>query len=182
VSWVVSVAGRKVNRSPISNGMVVIHLPGKNGQGGGGLSRIAADTDTSDDFGTWTPTWGSITAGTGPTNEGSWSVANGEMRLMARYVIGTGGSVSGAITLDLPSGWALPATTQRIHGICRLVAGGTSYMGIVDNVSSTTQLRIRTINVSGTYPTTVATSGTIPGTWTTGDSVTVSITIPVEPA
>jgi len=188
VSWVVSVAGRKVNRSPISNGMVTIALPGSSSEGRAALGRMTSDTDTSDDFGTWTPSWSNITIGTGglAANEGQWSVANGEMRIRTRWILGTGGgfAVSGNPTLTMPDGWQLRTDGTSAgdwYGIARLSANGLNYQGVVVRGSDTT-LIVTALRSDVTYVRQATVSATVPDTWTSGDGLLMSLAVPVEPA
>lgn len=49
---------------------------------------------------TWTPSWGGVTLGTAPVNTGQWWQVGLAVFFTARLTLGTGGDVTGTITLS----------------------------------------------------------------------------------
>ena len=181
VTWEVTVSGRKTNRSPISEDLVVFGPQARQAR-----AALTGGRDTDDDLGGWTPTWTNLAVGTGGSaaNVGEFVVVGGVMRLRARATLGTSGaSVSGVITLDIPTGWKvdLKALGRSLLGDCLVQAAGTVYACKVDNAGLTSgSVRVVVEKVSSTYPTLTNTSATVPATFKAGDWVDIDIDIPVE--
>lgn len=187
VSWDVTISGSARNLSPIRRGVIEIDMPDDVGGNKVSLNRVAGRTETSARVGGWTPTWTNLAVGTGgdASNTGSYYVADGDMRLRALAVLGTSGaSVSGVVTLTIPTGWRLNlrAVRRSVLGSCLVRAGGTEFECTVDNSGLTSgAVRVMARNVAGTYQTLTNTSATVPGTFAAGDFVDIDISIPVEP-
>lgn len=182
VAWEVTVSGRKTNRAPISEDLVVFGPNARQAR-----QALIGSRETDDDIGGWTPTWTNLAVGTGGSaaNVGEYGVVGGVMRLRARATLGTGGGagVSGVITLDIPTGWKvdLKAIGRSVLGPCLVQAAGTRYQGFVDNNGlASGSVRVVMPNVASTYPTLTDTSATVPATFTAGDWVDIDIDIPVE--
>jgi hypothetical protein len=183
VSWVVTSTGRRNNWTPVSYGAVEIDMPG---DGGGkrtvSVGRRSGRADSSARA-AWTPTWTNLTVGTGGSaaNLGFFAVADGEMRMDVRAVLGTSGSsVGSGVSVALPPGWQLRQNAVGsigVYGRARLsVAGAEQDYGFVEtNGITNASLRVRT-------QTRATITATVPATWAAGDSLQFSVVIPVEPA
>jgi hypothetical protein len=182
VSWDVTISGSLRNRSPIRRGVIEIDMPDDMGGKSVSLNRSAGRQETSARVGGWTPTLTNFTVGTGGSAAllGDYSVADGEMRIDVRAVLGTSGaSVGTGVTLTMPTGWALrkeAISSITPYGLARFsVAGSERDYGYVEpNGASTTTLRIRTSARASI-------AATVPATWAAGDSLEFSVVVPVEP-
>jgi hypothetical protein len=183
VSWVVTSTGRRNNWSPVSYGAIEIDMPGDDGNKRTvSVGRRSGRADSSA-RGTYTPTWTNFTVGTGGSaaNVGFFAVADGEMRLDVRAVLGTtGSSVGTGVSIALPSGWKLRQNavgSLGVYGRARLVAAGVArdYGFVETNGVTATSLRVVTATVA-------TITATVPATWAAGDLIEFSVVIPVEPA
>lgn len=182
VTWVVTANGWRLNSSPIGRGLINIPMTGGNTQAAA-QAKAAARGAT----GTWTPSWSNFTIGTGGSalNEGSYSVGDGEMRVIADRVLGSSGfSVTGTPTLTVPPGWKIrdnPTPQGHYFGTCRIVCGGTSSEGVLVRLSDTT-IGVFARTVSGSRVVASSITATAPATWVASDAIYISNVIPVEPA
>ena len=188
VTWDVNFTGRRRNRAPVALGYITMH-PGKSGggdpQGRSPHSDALGESETDVDAGGWTPTWTNAAKGTGGSaaNAGQYSVAKGQMRVQAEIVLGTGGGagVTGAVTVDLPSGWQADCVSTRRHivGTARVVAAGNEYLGLVEiDGGSPSALQVRSIDPATGQ--TRALSATVPATFAAGDVIDVDVIVAVE--
>jgi hypothetical protein len=86
-------------------------------------------------------------------------------------------SVSGGILISIPSGFTMSGDLggAEILGSSRLVAGAGTFLGHVRRNTST-QLRINISNSDAVYLRENEITSTVPATWTSGNSFTVSAT------
>ena len=84
------------------------------------------------------------------------------------FVFGSTSAVTGDITIGLPSGWSAP---NQVQGLARLTAAGTVYVGRWEINAAGTSILVRANNAAGTYLQSTNCSATIPGTWTTNDTI-----------
>lgn len=89
------------------------------------------------------------------------------------FIFGASSAISGAVSFTLPY---TNASAGQAHpqGLASLVDNGTgtTYGNLEYNTS--TSMRIRAVNASGTYATMSALSSTVPFTWVSGDEISVS--------
>ena len=182
VSWEVTITGRRRNWAPITMGAVEIDMPGDPAGGKRvSVNRRSGRADSSARTG-YTPAWTNFTVGTGgiAANVGYWSVADGEMRLEVRAVLGTSGaSVGSGVSIAMPDGWRLRQAVAGVlnpYGLARLLVGGVvrDYGYVEPNGVTATSLRVRTSTRDDI-------TATVPATWVAGDSLGFSVVLPVEP-
>lgn len=126
--------------------------------------------------------WNNVTLGTGYTSKLAWRWHGTALEVIATLTLGTGGSVSGLISVDLPNNVAAdlpfaPASVLPV-GIARM-AVGNNYEGPVHLVNATTdQLQVRRWTWSGSNITSANTSATQPGTWAAGHTIDLFAVVP----
>ena len=123
------------------------------------------------EFGTWTSytaTLTNIAKGNATTWTSKYYKFNKIGFVSVEFVFGSTSSVSGDITIGLPSGWAAP---NQVQGLARLTAAGTVYVGRWEINAAGTAILVRANNAAGTYLQSTNCSATVPGTWTTGDTI-----------
>lgn len=116
---------------------------------------------------TYTPTWTNVTVGTSPTIVTRYHQIGRWVFGLVALTLGTGGSVSGLIGISTPT----PLSGTSASGLGESVIAGTTY--ITNWRSSTNRFDVYAQNASGTYVTRTATSGTIPGTYAAGSTITI---------
>lgn len=130
--------------------------------------------------GTYTPTLTNMAIGAGgsPSNAGRYRFYGGPetgdeglLYLEGDIVLGTSGSVSGSISVTVPSGFQMTSTHRPRLFTGRSTAGGGNYIVHISPISSDT-LQINALRANATYLDTVGTSATIPGTWAAGNQLT----------
>ncbi len=189
VQWDVTIAGRKVNRSPVSSGVVKITMPGESG--GGKKSRVTETglTETADMVGGWTPSITNWSTGTGGNAgiDGTYSVSGGVMMLEVSTRVGTTGAgrgASGNPLIALPTGWQLrfPSNSTVVqYGDLRIQANGAfgEYQGIIEGVvTNPERIRLRYLDAAARP---ASMSATLPAAWIADDGFSVCVAIPVEP-
>ena len=182
VSWVVSVAGRKVNRSPISNGMVTIALPGSSSEGRAALGRMTADTDTSDDFGYAPTPTANVTLGTGGTSTGKFRIVGGICYADGIITLGTGGAITGPPVIPLPDGWQFDISSGApLPSAVTFNADATPRRGFVGYFTATSFVLVLS-DTSAAYLQQTNPGAGIPATWGSTDTIGWSFVAPVEPA
>ena len=143
-----------------------------------GQILTAAELNAIGTFTSFTPSWTGITPGTGASNTGQYSIVNKIMFLRTKYVLGTGGSVSGTPTLTIPASQTLAGSPTQLWPTsmsgAAIDAGVQSYALAVLQASTTT-LQVYTQTASGTYLTyTTAVSATVPFTFGVNDYIELS--------
>ena len=125
-------------------------------------------------FGTSGWTTFTPTVSTGLTvGNGVWSAAYMQIgktvHLRIRFTLGTTSAVTAPLALNLPK-----SGVNYGYGAGFFVTGGTNYPAII--VTGAVTLSIYAQNAAGTYLTRASTSATVPGTWASTDSFTLSVT------
>jgi hypothetical protein len=88
-------------------------------QGGLGNTHIAADAAidwtkmASTAWTAFTPSWNNVTLGSGETNVGRYFLMGKTLFVTADLTLGTGGSVSGTLSMDLPNSYT--AANQSVN-------------------------------------------------------------------
>ncbi len=135
---------------------------------------------------TYTPTLAGVAIGTGgsATNTANYGYAQGVLTIVGIIQFGTTAPTypSTSHTITLPATFTpAPAVAPNYApvGTCQMVAGGVAASGAVTLVS-TTQVRCGVWNSSATYVSNnnLNSASNIPGTWTTGDYIRWTATIP----
>lgn len=117
----------------------------------------------------YTPTLTNLTLGNG-TLTAVYQTQGKTVNVRGRFTLGSTSAVSGSATFSTPT---TPLSGSFAYGAGHIVAGGTTYMA--DCRISGSTILVAAVNAAGTYATKVATSATIPGTFTTGDSITFQL-------
>lgn len=123
---------------------------------------------------TYTPTWTNVTLGTGSTVEGAYVKAGRTVFWRAYLTIGTGGSVSGNVSVSLPvTAAAGVATNLGAPGLAiyddftgGMYPGGFEY--------TTTTVRFFAFDSSATYAGRALLTAAIPFTWAVSDKIRCS--------
>lgn len=118
--------------------------------------------------GTFSPSWTNLTVGNG-TVTGFYQQDGNVVNFHLEIVFGTTTSIAGSVSFSPPISHGTYPTNSPI-GIVRMQSGGVVYFGALLTTASTTFV-IVVNNASSTYLQNTALSSTIPGTWTTGDSI-----------
>ena len=129
----------------------------------------------------FTPTLTNVTLGTGSSNTGQYSLLNKTLFMRGKFVLGTSGSVTGGITIAMPTGtMAVTPTMQwQPNGSAVLTDSGVASYFAVGLQSTTSLLALYVVNSAGTYASVTATSGTVPFTWAVNDYCEWAFTIQV---
>lgn len=113
----------------------------------------------------YTPTYSNVTLGSGGTIVG-WYTAAGRLTIAHVLItLGTTGSVSGTITVGLPSNHQY-LNTARFTGTARMAVAGTTYAGSV--IGSGGNMLVYAHNASATYLSLSATAASVPALWASG--------------
>lgn len=136
--------------------------------------KLLATTGSSWAWQSYTPTWTSITVGSG-TNIGRYKQIGKTVYGVVKFIYGSGSSVGSSPIFSLPVAANTTAYTATIALLSSTVTyydsgPDTLISGLVRLDSSSLAQPILT-NVAGTYPTIVAVTATAPFTWATGDSL-----------
>lgn len=117
---------------------------------------------------TWLAAFTNLTLGNG-TQAITYSRTGKTVNIRGRITFGSTTTVAGAISISLPV-----SATGSFTGSVTMRAGGTDFIGYIANTSTT--IAISAVNSAGTYASRATTSATVPGTWTSGDNITFSVT------
>lgn len=124
-------------------------------------------------IGTWTaytPTLSNLTLGTGATSSHRYTQINKLVVFRSKIVLGTGGSMGGVFSYDLPvTAYATHTVTAAVNLID---SGGAYYPGNVSNIT-TTAVEIYAQVASGTYTSMSQVTTGVPFTWSSGDIITI---------
>lgn len=127
----------------------------------------------------FTPSWTNLTPGSGggEFNTGFYVVTGKTITGQAQVLLGSsGGAVTGFITLTLPvtasSTYNFGGGLARIGNAQALISGTQYDCAIL--IASTTTCVVAPLNVASTYPTTTASSATVPAGWAAGSSLTMT--------
>lgn len=143
-----------------------------------GQILTAAELNAIGTFTSFTPSWTNITPGTGASNTGQYSIVNKIMFLRVKYVLGTGGSITGGPVMTIPASQTLAGSPTLLWlnsmGAAFVDSGVASYTGGVAQVSTTT-IQPYVVNADATYARTInALANTIPFTWGVNDYIEMS--------
>ena len=130
----------------------------------------------------FTPTLTNVTLGTvTQSNTGQYSLLNKTLFMRGKFVLGTGGSVTGGITIAMPTGTMAVSPTMQFqpNGSAVLTDSGVASYFAVGLQSTTSLLALYVVNSAGTYATAVTTSATVPFTWAVNDYCEWAFTIQV---
>lgn len=130
----------------------------------------------------YTPTLGGASLGSG-TAHGFYRRDGTTLHLRVRVTFGAGMSVTGPVTVSLPSAATAVTETdgfQLLHCILR-DTGTTVYHGIGQVTSGGTVVTIYAQGASGTYLTQSAVATSVPHAWASTDVITLNGTIEVAP-
>lgn len=136
-----------------------------------GSSWVALGIATNIPLNAWTgytPTLTSVTAGNG-TYAFTYIQIGKTVHVRGRFTLGSTSAVTGSISISLPVN-----ATGVFVGSATMRAGGADYPAFVGN--SSTAVTLGAVGAAGTYANRVTTSATVPGTWTTGDFFSISLT------
>jgi len=123
------------------------------------------------DWFSWTPTFTNLTVGNGSL-VGKRKYDCGDVVAEFDLTFGNATSVSGSVTVAPPVTAATPATLTGLAGLAFCHAGSVdAELTVV--LSSGTVLTIFAKNTASTYAAITGLSSTIPGTWTTGSTLSV---------
>jgi hypothetical protein len=120
----------------------------------------------------FTPTFNNVTVGNG-TIVAFYVLVNKLCLVQVRFTLGSTSSITGSISFNLP----FSSAVTNIYGPNAVISDAspaTNYVGFTF-IGSATALTLSIPNVAATYPTRTSTSATVPITWTTSDSFTMSI-------
>jgi hypothetical protein len=123
----------------------------------------------------FTPSFTNFTLGNG-TATASYVLVNKLCSLTLKVTLGSTSSVTGLILVALP----FTAAKDLLFGDNASIndVGSASYVGFVYEASASA-LALSIMNVAATYPTRVSTSATIPMTWASTDSFSITHTYEV---
>jgi hypothetical protein len=135
----------------------------------------------------FTPSFASgVTVGSGTFVEACYSRSGKWMKGNFQFVLGAGSDITGPITFNVPNNLnidpsCLSANGTAILGQAMFLDSGTAFHdGIITRNANPNELVATPIDSSGATDRHTGTSGTVPFTWTTGDSVAVYFEIPIE--
>lgn len=143
-----------------------------------GQVLTASELNAINAWTSFTPTWTGITAGTGASNTGQYSLNNKILHFRTRYVLGTSGSLSATPVLTVPASATL--ATSPTMAFIPTVTGVATNTGVANYSLASTQASTTTIGflvqtASGTYLTNATpVNTTIPFTWAVGDVIEVA--------
>lgn len=131
-----------------------------------GTSELFADYEE----GTFTPTLGNVTLGTGGTVSGVYTKIGRTVNATMSFTLGTGGSVTGTIAVGLPFTSSTDLNTRHIgNGI--ITDSGTGYYGAVCRQVSTTAINV----LSGITALLAESSASNPMVWAVNDNLSVTV-------
>jgi hypothetical protein len=122
---------------------------------------------------TYVPTLTNVTAGNG-TLTGRYYRTGRRVDYDITFVLGSTSSVSGPVTMDLPTTPASHGSTYLTSGTAIIRDTGTALFNGITPLTSGSSVVLYVFNASGTYGVQTATSSTVPMTWTNTDEFSVS--------
>ena len=138
------------------------------------ISKIEKPDRFPSEF-SFSPSWTNLTVGNG-TLTAKITEQHGNIKGHVEFVLGSTSSIGGSVSFTAPaapSGYGF--FTREPVGLVMLrdVSPAAAYIGQVVIVNST-DLGIRVLDVSATYPTQIVISASVPMTWATGDQLAFS--------
>lgn len=120
----------------------------------------------------YTPTWTNVTLGTGGVSAGGYMKIGKLVHFYAKVDLGTGGAVTGAVTVSFPVAAADPL--NGIHLEIRGLDSGVAWRDLAWFQSSVSAVNVCARNTGGTYGYLTQIGATVPHTWGIGDSIYVA--------
>lgn len=119
----------------------------------------------------YTPVFGAVTLGTGSTVDGAYTKIGRLVLWRARCILGTGGVVTGAVTVTLPVNCATPSWYVQHAAIyedvtANMIIGGFEYL-------PPTQVRLLAFESSSAYVGRALLAAGIPFVWAVNDQIRV---------
>ena len=139
-----------------------------------GSILTAADLNAAGAYTSYTPTFASgVTVGNG-TWVASYSIFNKIIFWQGTFTLGTTSAITGAVTINLPASNTFPTPDNgELLGSARFNIAGTAFYGGVRE-ASTSAVSVFTYNASTTYLTGTGLSATVPGTWASTSTMSIS--------
>lgn len=143
-----------------------------------GQVLTAAELNAISTWTSFTPSWTGITAGTGSSNTGQYSLVNKTLYFRCKYVLGVGGSFTGSATLTLPASQTMSLAPQMLYypsvtAICT-DSGVTSYLAAANQATTTTFVFVA-YGAAGTYTNLAnVVNATVPFTWGVNDYIEIA--------
>ena len=125
-------------------------------------------------YAAYTPTFTNFTLGNGTINVARWAQSGKMVHVYGQVTLGSTSSVSGNITLSLPSTASSSASGIWTGWAAFGDDGVGSYTGFA-RIQSTTTLRLDVNKSDGTYNFVAGTSSSVPMTWTNLDDFRFSL-------
>jgi len=116
----------------------------------------------------YTPSLTNLVLGSGSVDFAYSRVGN-RINLRGKFTFGSTSSISGAATFSLPV-----TANGNSYGMCVLRANNTDYEGVA--IGGSANVVCSAFNTAGTYSLRSNTSATIPNTWSSGDTISFSLT------
>ena len=147
-----------------------------------GAVLTAAQLNSIGDWTAYTPTWGGITLGSGgaaATSDCHYAEVNGIVFLSGSLTFGSGTSITGNVSVTVPSGLTAASMNKLANGMnwTFLDANTTVHYQGRGRRASTTSFYAYAYYAASTYVSFVDISDNtkpFPSTWTTGDIMTYS--------
>jgi hypothetical protein len=136
-----------------------------------GQVLTAAELNAIGTYTAYTPTFTNLTVGNG-TRDFKYTQINKFVHVNGKFTFGSTSSVSGGVLMSLPANISM-ADNQWL-GTARLDDSGVGTLWGMVIGSGATQVAIQAVNTSGTYMNNTSFTATVPFTWSTNDSITVS--------
>lgn len=126
-------------------------------------------------YAAYTPTFTNFSLGNGTIDVARWAQSGKMVHVYGQVTLGSTSSVSGNITLSLPSTASSSIVGINCVGNVTFGDDGVGSFGGLARIQSTTTLRLDVLGASGTYTTVNGTSATVPMTWTNLDDFRFSL-------
>lgn len=117
----------------------------------------------------WTPSWSNLTVGNGTVSAKYIQIGKAVLAEI-QFILGSTSSVGTGPTFTLPVTSTSNFSNGQYIGGVRMVAAGTGYIGAI-YWNSTTTAQFLAIGASGNYITENTITASVPGTWTTSNSL-----------
>lgn len=120
---------------------------------------------------TYTPTYTNFSLGNGTVNYSTFTMIGKTVHFKLKITLGNTSSVSGLISILTPTSVTPTTSLDTMHASVQLNDATSVRWSALCAVASATQMALYVLNGSANY---VATSSTVPFTWTTNDQIMVS--------
>ncbi len=140
--------------------------------------RVSAAAGKLNAWTAWSPSYTNLTIGNGTVVARAVQIGD-KVEAYWSFALGSTSSVGTGPTVSLPVTRSSNYTdSEMLWGPIYLKAGGTQFVGVIRSPSTTTVGILRHI-VSGSNTVIGTVDATNPGTWTTGDTMSFTITYEV---